>query len=527
MKTGNKFIWILIMNKIITSLILFSISFITFSQVGYSPRIDSICNLLTQQKLALLNRELSGDTSTIIGGVSYTLLSRYSSSVHNPKAAQFILERFQSFGLSSRYMDYRSSGTNVIAVKTGTKYPNKQYIICGHYDDMPSGSLAPGADDNASGTCAVLEAARLLAPYSFDYTLVFIAFDEEELGLIGSRAYADTAYNRGDSIMGVLNFDMIAWDSNNDNKIHIFSNSNSVPFATVARYSFNIYQPLLDIVFAVSNMSGSDHYYFWQRGYKAFCGIEYNSDFNTYYHTVNDKFSNINIPYFYKFTKAAIAALMTFGWDYTINFTHTPVTASDTGPKTASVVISSVHKIKKLVNGPKLYYRVNGGSFSVLSYDYNNLDTFRFTIPGQSYGSSIDYYFAAQDSLANFVGTLPMGGKGLNPPGSVAPPTFLQYQVLTGIAANSQPYEFSLSQNYPNPFNPQTNITFSLAEQSNVKVVIYDMLGRETLEIINGKYTAGTHNLMFDGKNFSSGVYFYTMFINGEKFDTKKMMLIK
>lgn len=517
------------MKKIITAIILFFCSAIVlYSQVGNSPRIDSIANLVTTQGLSKLVRELSGDTATMINGATYTIVSRNSGTVHNPKAAQFILERFQSYGLTSRYMDYRTNGTNVIAVKTGTKYPNKQYIICGHYDDMPSGSLAPGADDNASGTCAVLEAARLLAPLSFDYTLVFVAFDEEEQGLIGSHAYADSSYNRGDSIMGVLNFDMIAWDSNNDYKMHMYSNNNSVSFATIARYAFNVYRPIMDITFVVSNMSSSDHYYFWQRGYKAICGIELMTDFHPYYHTVNDNYSNVKMPYFLNFTQAALAALMVFGWDYTINFEHTPVIASsDTGPRTATVVITSPHKIKKITFGPRLYYRVNGGAFTALNFSYNNLDTFRFTIPGQSYGSTVDYYFAAQDSLANFVGTLPMGGKGLNPPGTIAPSAFLQYSVLTGIASNNEPYVFSLSQNYPNPFNPQTNITFTLAENSEVKVAIYDMLGRELIEIVNGKYPAGSHEIMFDGKNYPSGVYFYTMYINGVKFDTKKMMFVK
>ena len=132
-------------------------------------------------------------------------------------------------------MDYRSTGRNVLATKTGTKYPNRQYIICAHYDDMPSGALAPGADDNGSGTCAVLEAARLLAPFSFDYTIIFVAFDEEEQGLIGSHAYADTAYNKGDSILGVFNYDMIAWDGNNDYAYSIYSNSNSVGFSNYTK----------------------------------------------------------------------------------------------------------------------------------------------------------------------------------------------------------------------------------------------------------------------------------------------------
>ena len=181
-----------------------------FSQVAYSPRVDSIINLTNEQVISLLNRQLSGDTATIIGGSPYTILSRNWQSVHNPKAAQFIYERFQSFGLNSRYQYNSSSSVNVIAKITGTKYPNQQFIICAHYDDMPSGPLAPGADDNGSGTCAVIEAARLLSPYTFDYTLIFIAFDEEERGLYGSKAYADTALMHGDSIVAVLPLDMIA-----------------------------------------------------------------------------------------------------------------------------------------------------------------------------------------------------------------------------------------------------------------------------------------------------------------------------
>ncbi len=514
--------------KAIVSIFFLLATLSTFPQVGFSPKIDSISNLVTTQSLSLVNRELSGDIATTIGGAPYTILSRNANSPHNLKAAQFILERFQSFGLNARYMNYSASGTNIIATKLGSKYPNLQYVICGHYDNMPTGNLAPGADDNASGTCSVLEAARLLAPYSYDYTLIFVAFDEEEYGLYGSRAYADSSYYKGDSILGVLNFDMIAWDGNNDNKINIFSNNNSVSFADIARFSFNVYQPLLNITFAVGNMSGSDHYSFWQKGYKAICGIELTSDFNPYYHSINDNFSNINMPFFLKFTRAALASLMTFGWDYIINFNHTPIIATnETTPRVAAVVINSRHRIKKLVNGPRLYYKVNGGSLNPLNYDYNNLDTFKFTIPGQNIGSVVDYYFAAQDSLANFVGTLPLGGKGLNPPGSIPPPTFLQYTVLSGIAVVNETAKYELNQNYPNPFNPVTNIEFTLGSLSNVRIIVNDVLGREVVELLNQRYPAGSHRVMFDGKHYSSGVYYYSLFIDGTLFETKKMLMLK
>ena len=70
------------------------------SQVAFSPKIDSIINLCTNPTLSKVNRELSGDTATIIGGLPYTIASRHNNNPDNLKAAQFILEKFQSFGLN-------------------------------------------------------------------------------------------------------------------------------------------------------------------------------------------------------------------------------------------------------------------------------------------------------------------------------------------------------------------------------------------------------------------------------------------
>jgi hypothetical protein len=499
-----------------------------YSQAGFSPKIDSVINLSTNNILSKLIREFSGDTSTVINGNTYTLLSRHSQSVHNPKAAEFIYEHFQSYGLQPQYMNYRPNGTNVYAKKTGTKYPNKYYIICAHYDDMPSGSLAPGADDNASGSCAVMEAARLCAPLSFDYTLIFVIFDEEEQGLIGSKAFADSAYFRGDSIMGVINLDMISWDGNNDFQINIRSNSQSLPMAYSTRSIFSLYKPAL-IPFFVMNVQSSDHASFWARNYKAICGIQQRSEFNQYYHTVNDKFNIISMPYYLSYTRAAIAALMTFGRDYFMDIIHTPaLNQLPMVPVNASAVIRSAHFIAKGTNGPRLYYKVNNGSFSYVNYNYYNLDTFRFTIPGQAAGSQVKYYIAAQDSLSKFIATMPPGGRGIEPPGTTAPDTLMIYNVLTRIASNNSPVSYSLRQNYPNPFNPATTISFEINKRSEVRIVIYDVRGKMFEEFINSRFDAGMHSFIFvAGRSLSSGIYYYTMYVDGVRFDTKKMMLVK
>ena len=88
------------------------------------------------------------------------------------------------------------------------------------------------------------------------------------------------------------------------------------------------------------------------------------------------------------------------------------------------------------------------------------------------------------------------------------------------------PAAFSLKQNYPNPFNPSTNVTFSLVHAGDVKLVVYDVMGREVQTLVNERLQAGTYDVTFDGSRLNSGVYFYKLTANGFT-DTKRMLLIK
>ena len=97
---------------------------------------------------------------------------------------------------------------------------------------------------------------------------------------------------------------------------------------------------------------------------------------------------------------------------------------------------------------------------------------------------------------------------------------------LTGIQNNSVPLQYMLHQNYPNPFNPQTTILFEIPKAEKVSIVVTDLLGREVTELSNEYRNAGSHQVVFDGTNVSSGVYFYKI-TAGEYIDSKKMVLIK
>jgi Ni,Fe-hydrogenase III small subunit len=98
----------------------------------------------------------------------------------------------------------------------------------------------------------------------------------------------------------------------------------------------------------------------------------------------------------------------------------------------------------------------------------------------------------------------------------------------TGVSSNNNniPGEYKLGQNYPNPFNPSTTISFSLPKAGDVKLVVFDMLGREVATLVNGFTGAGNHTVDFDASNFSSGVYLYRIQAGDFK-DVKKMMLVK
>ena len=92
---------------------------------------------------------------------------------------------------------------------------------------------------------------------------------------------------------------------------------------------------------------------------------------------------------------------------------------------------------------------------------------------------------------------------------------------MNGIAST-----YSLSQNYPNPFNPTTSINFSIPQDGLVKLVVYDILGKEVATIVNGEQAAGTYQVTFDASRLTSGVYFYKI-TSGDFSDVKKMLLVK
>lgn len=98
--------------------------------------------------------------------------------------------------------------------------------------------------------------------------------------------------------------------------------------------------------------------------------------------------------------------------------------------------------------------------------------------------------------------------------------------VKINIIEQNVPKYFGLNQNYPNPFNPSTNVKFSIVNAGDVKLVVYDVRGREVQTLVNESLKPGTYEVSFDGSSLTSGVYFYRLITNGYT-QARKMLMIK
>ena len=236
---------------------------------------------------------------------------------------------------------------NVVGELRGTDPEAGYWVVCAHYDAIGSLSRlsdmarigegrvawdwrlhpAPGADDNGTGVVLLLETARILSQRSLPFSIRFIAFSGEELGLWGSRSYARRAAARGDRVLGVLNFDMVGFNDLAD-RIELITNPSSAWIVDLMAAAGRRYDLDLQIDVLEDRYAGlSDHAPFWAHGYDAILAIEnylptdsttagvVGGDYriNTHYHTVADLPDSINWELVAGVTRLTLATLAQFG----------------------------------------------------------------------------------------------------------------------------------------------------------------------------------------------------------------------
>lgn len=226
---------------------------------------------------------------------------------HHDPCRDFIEARYRSYGLNVRLHPFLLAGNtyyNVVAVLPGEVFPDQQYIMIAHFDTVNN----PGADDNGTGTAALLEVARIVADYRFERTIIFIASDREEDGMKGSAAYANEY--RNDDIRGVINIDMIGYRPSG-NAAHIYGRPASDPFKFALRDAILRYT---DLSVAVGGeLNRSDHAPFEAVGKQAAFLIERWWEQNPHYHQQTDSTDTqnyIDYEYAVKMTRGAMGLLV-------------------------------------------------------------------------------------------------------------------------------------------------------------------------------------------------------------------------
>ena len=248
--------------------------------VSVVPQVQDIVNQVSQATY-----------SYYLDDVLYTHLgdNRQWGPEHD-LAQSNIYGEFESFGLDTNLHPFEYGGStyyNVVGAHYGTVRPDDIYILGAHYDSKNG----PGADDNASGTAGIMEAARVLSQYEFEATLIFIGFDREEQDLAGSTAYAQD--HSDDDILGMVEMDMISYNNSGSDMARIYGRDSSEPLKESLAEAISLYGNGLSSV--DSGVIGrSDHEPFQDEGFQACLLIEYDVWDNTYYHTLNDSVDTPN-----------------------------------------------------------------------------------------------------------------------------------------------------------------------------------------------------------------------------------------
>lgn len=303
---------------------------ILFSFPLCCQNISSIISGFNQDSLVKTVRDLSGEDSVVIKGTK-TLIKYRAAYLGFNLTENYLTERLSKYKLTVETTKYSINGLNIFGIQKGTKYPDEAFIVCAHHDAVTSYC----ADDNASGCAAVMETARVLSEIGLDYTVIYTFWDEEEAGLWGSSDHARKAKANGQTFKGIINLDMIGYDSNNDRKfeIQVHPDASSLCLADSVINIINRYK--LNIVPIIANPGSDrgDHYSYWKQGiYNAINIGEqiFTSDPNPFYHSENDRINSFNIPYFAEISKMTVALMATLAKPSLTASSGMPVLLSET-----------------------------------------------------------------------------------------------------------------------------------------------------------------------------------------------------
>ncbi|CAN5479692.1 hypothetical protein BH10CYA1_BH10CYA1_56880 [soil metagenome] len=288
------------------------------------PRIVAAFATIKPDDLRTLVEMISGERDITIGGKAQRITSRSTYGTGYLSVMAWLEEFYASIGLPTRRESYKKGGKlyyNLIATRKGDKHPEKVVIVGAHIDSTAGEQyraepVAPGADDDGSGTIGLITYARILANMPLDCTVEFVHFSGEEQGLWGSYAYSDVIAAAKTVVPAMIETDMIGYCAKPGNRVDIHDDENRngsheivvKMVRNVARYKLDL-NPVDTHNHAVEDRS--DHAGFLDHGYKGVLVSEEFSDdgFNPRYHTSDERSKYMNFPYMAEVIKMVLATI--------------------------------------------------------------------------------------------------------------------------------------------------------------------------------------------------------------------------
>jgi hypothetical protein len=255
--------------------------------------------------------KLAGELPVNIGGVDVTIPERYTAA-NRARARQFLTAEYQALGFTVTEQTY-ASGANLVATKAGAD--GKFLVLSSHYDTVRES--VPGADDDGTGVIGSLATARALQGCQLDHGLRILAFDQEEAGAQGSKAYVSQLQSSAeiDDLIGDVQFEMAGYHTKQDGGFLLVDCRSSEGDRPESKF-------LNDAVLAAiargnlalephdACVGSSDHGTFWTAGKPA---IVFSEEFsfsganaNPCYHKECDTVSYVNFDYFAKITTMSV-----------------------------------------------------------------------------------------------------------------------------------------------------------------------------------------------------------------------------
>lgn len=325
-----------------------------------SPTVSNLVSQVNFDQWKGWISKLSGAEQVMVGGQPYTIRTRYTPAMFQEStpgsrsmAFDFVRETIlqwydpeqieeDTFLLPDDFPDINLK--NLVLTIPGTQSPEQAVLLTAHLDSISNQTpyqTAPGADDNATGSAALLEAARVLQGHRLQRTIRLIWFTGEEQGLEGSKAYVKDHDLSG--IVGVINLDMFSYDSDNDRcfELHVGTLPASTTLASCFTQSIEAFD--IDLTYDyLTNLATplSDHSPFWNQGIGALMVLEnfypaiyhqssnctgIERDPNPNYHQITDTIDKLNLPFGFDLTRAALATAFSLANPLPLRFQYIPL----------------------------------------------------------------------------------------------------------------------------------------------------------------------------------------------------------